>query len=130
MTNGKVKIPQKVMEAIDKLLGGIDGYHFTKYGILAHLDDAKELAKFAELRVLNDYYNSLEMDSQRHPNELMRALVNGYEVEKTPEEKVRDYYGKINALIAEHRYSHDVGVRFGIEKTLDLLGIKIEGVNA
>ena len=63
------------------------------------------------------------------------ALINGYEVEKTPEEKVREYYA---ANYQRHEQSmprskddfYTSGVAEGVRNTLDCLGIKIEGVNA
>ncbi|MCY9052514.1 hypothetical protein MOE90_02250 [Bacillus spizizenii] len=68
---------------------------------------------------------------------LAAALVNGYEVEKTPEEKVREYYEGVKRTRDERYLAGDIeGKRFhagalvGICNTLGLLGIKIEGVNA
>ncbi|ETB71311.1 hypothetical protein [Bacillus paralicheniformis] len=66
---------------------------------------------------------------------LAAALINGYEVEKTPEEKVREYYA---ANYQRHEQSmprskddfYTSGVAEGVRNTLDSLGIKIEGVNA
>ncbi|EDW22610.1 hypothetical protein FO510_05305 [Bacillus pumilus] len=66
---------------------------------------------------------------------LAAALINGYEVTKSPEQKVRDYY---EANYAKHERSkpfsdddyYTAGVSNGIKQTLDHLGIKIEGVNA
>jgi hypothetical protein len=55
---------------------------------------------------------------------LVRAIVIGYTVEQSPEEKVREYY---------EMYAHrglDGHYRAAITQTLDILGIKIEGVNA
>ena len=67
----------------------------------------------------------------------LSALVNGYQVEKTPEEKVRDYYCtcEANWLSADERTNiavaeHLSGQLLAINTTLDLLGIQIEGVNA
>lgn len=65
---------------------------------------------------------------------LAAALINGYEIEKSREQKVREYY---KANYAKHErskpYSDDdyytTGVLTGISRTLDLLDIKIEGVN-
>lgn len=55
---------------------------------------------------------------------LASALINGYEVEKTPEEKVREYYESHGGSpSAEER-------KAAIRETLYKLGIKIEGVNA
>ncbi|MCY8191494.1 hypothetical protein MOC62_07730 [Bacillus spizizenii] len=65
---------------------------------------------------------------------LAAALVNGYEVEKTPEEKVREYF---ESLWADYCDSDDPfnevaceSARDAVKETVDLLGIKIEGVNA
>ena len=55
---------------------------------------------------------------------LAAALINGYEVEKTPEEKVREYYESHGGSpSAEER-------KAAIRETLYKLGIKIEGVNS
>ncbi|WP_459198760.1 hypothetical protein [Bacillus subtilis] len=68
---------------------------------------------------------------------LAAALVNGYEVEKMPEERVRQYYEGVRNSRDESYLAGDIeGKRFhagalvGICNTLGLLGIKIEGVNA
>ncbi|MEG7333299.1 hypothetical protein [Bacillus sp. 0102A] len=65
---------------------------------------------------------------------LAAALVNGYEVEKTPEEKVREYF---ESLWSDYCDSDDPFIevacesaRAAVKETLNLLGIKIEGVNA
>jgi DNA integrity scanning protein DisA with diadenylate cyclase activity len=73
-------------------------------------------------------------------DELMEALICGYEVEKTPEEKVREYFAQVKSLresllgystveIMRQADRYRVMER-AIKDTLDLLGIKIEGVNA
>lgn len=68
---------------------------------------------------------------------LAAALVNGYEVEATPEDRVREYYEWLKRSRDERHLAGDVeGKRFkagllqGVLNTLDYLGIKIEGVNA
>lgn len=67
---------------------------------------------------------------------LMSALVNGYEIEKSPEDKVREYYDSVlNRLYTEglddqERRSVLESEACGILRTLDLLEIKIPGVNA
>lgn len=62
---------------------------------------------------------------------LMMVLIVGYEVEETPEDKVREYYKKNANREAPDTYStaHKLGTRDGILGTLSLLNIKIEGVN-
>lgn len=64
---------------------------------------------------------------------LAAALINGYEVKKTPEEKVREYY---ESLWSDYCDSDDPFIevacesaRAAVKETLNLLGIKIEGVN-
>jgi hypothetical protein len=61
-------------------------------------------------------------------DELMEALICGYEVEKSPEEQVREYYEthcRFKTLTP-----HQAGIAVGICATLKRLGITIEGVNA
>ncbi|MEC3770790.1 hypothetical protein [Bacillus velezensis] len=65
---------------------------------------------------------------------LAAALLNGYEVEATPEDRVREYFAELQE---KQRTAQSRGVTFSLEceregviNTLNLLGIKIEGVNA
>lgn len=60
-------------------------------------------------------------------DDLARALLFGYEVEKSPEGKVREFY---EDSLTRFTDTHGVAMRIGIRDTLDILGIKIEGVNA
>jgi hypothetical protein len=57
---------------------------------------------------------------------LTKALLNGYTVAKSPGQKVREFY----EAFAESDDSLDQGVSYGITRTLDMLGIKIAGINA
>ncbi|MGM0967011.1 MAG: hypothetical protein ACQEWR_00415 [Bacillota bacterium] len=68
---------------------------------------------------------------------LAAALINGYEIIMSSEEKVRKYYEYLERRWGEARYKIDVESRLhftskmdGVRETLDRLGIKIEGVNA
>ncbi|MCY9372652.1 hypothetical protein [Bacillus haynesii] len=65
---------------------------------------------------------------------LAAALINGYEVEKTPEEKVREYYEELCDEFDCAYWSSDeikyLCKKQAVRETLDKLGIKIEGVNA
>lgn len=62
------------------------------------------------------------------------TLINGYEVDKTPEEKVREYYEKLCDGYDRAQFNEDEGkyllMKRAVRRTLDDLGIKIEGVNA
>ncbi|WP_144625083.1 DUF1642 domain-containing protein [Bacillus altitudinis] len=71
------------------------------------------------------------------PIELADALINGYEIEKSQVQKVRDYYEYLEKRYGEAREKGDVQARLnftsmmtGVRETLDRFGIKIEGVNA
>lgn len=64
---------------------------------------------------------------------LAAALINGYEIEKSPEQKVRDHYEK---LAAKRRYVpgciDEIKIYTemdAIRRTLDMLGIEIDFVN-
>lgn len=61
-------------------------------------------------------------------DDFIKALYIGYEVEKTPEERIQSYYARLDKrpLCEPHT---DYYVARGIRKTLDTLGITIEGVN-
>jgi hypothetical protein len=65
---------------------------------------------------------------------LTKALVNGYEVEKTPEEKVCQYFDYLEKRYNENLHDRDAGkyhlALVSVKRTLNDLGIKIEGVNA
>lgn len=123
MTNAKVVVSKEVAEAI-KHFRNPDGWSWANASFM--------LEHFSIANVDCEYRIAIrEMDT----DELMSALVNGYEVEKSPEEKVRDYY---DILKLREEYSEKSGVsgsqhRQGwqsVVETLDLLGIKIGGVNA
>lgn len=58
--------------------------------------------------------------------EMARILYVGYEVEETDESKFAEWYRNLDA----YKYSADNLKRIGADTTLELLGLKIEGVNA
>lgn len=66
-------------------------------------------------------------------DDLMRALVNGYEVEKSPEENLREHYEdcmtnylRTDGEIVKSYYD---GKIYGIKAALNYLGITVEGIN-
>lgn len=66
---------------------------------------------------------------------LLSALVNGYEIECTPEEKLREYYEGLVEVCNDtlnDNLTRDLAAyeSAGVFKTLDILGITIEGINA
>jgi DNA integrity scanning protein DisA with diadenylate cyclase activity len=73
-------------------------------------------------------------------DELMEALICGYEVEKSPEEKVVEYYEYVKSERESLQGYSTLEIRqqsekyrtteLAIKNTLDLLGITVAGVNA
>ncbi|MEH7521748.1 DUF1642 domain-containing protein [Bacillus sp. JJ1503] len=73
------------------------------------------------------------LEHEGNSDKLMTALLNGYEIEKSPDEKVREYYDELsdsNVSVYSENHHRNNRERAGIRKTLDLLGIQIEGINA
>lgn len=109
----KVIIPKDVAEAIEHVRNA--GYtNFT----LINIETLRK--SFPEQHEILNYYNGTE----ERLNNYLLALVNGYTVKQTPEDKVREYYdGQDRGSVPGHNRA------VGIKTTLDLLGIKIEGIN-
>jgi hypothetical protein len=79
-------------------------------------------------RIVNEF-------ASEHQELFLKAILNGYEVEKTPEDNLRDYYNALrkinnNKEIPPSQRIDAACEQKGIEMTLKLLDIKIEGVNA
>jgi Protein of unknown function (DUF1642) len=116
----KVKVPQKVVDAIEYA----KKVHTSLTNILDDVFNCGGSGD-AEMKNLAEFFKDDEIS-------LMSALVNGYEIKKPSEEKLREYYN-YHTLDGdlENTFSHgyNVGVQSGIEEALNILGIKIEGVN-
>lgn len=112
----KVKVSREVAEAIEYLLNHED-YGYTKEKLLvAHAGMEKYPKRnWAGDNPLNDIDLLV----------LAAILVNGYDIEQTPEEKLAEFYrGRVNSSNDyEREYAH------GIEFAVRSLGIKIKGVN-
>ncbi|MGF9741957.1 hypothetical protein ABEX06_00510 [Bacillus safensis] len=59
---------------------------------------------------------------------LAAALINGYEIVKSPEEELHEYYVEALHTARDETTGHDI--QDAIRYTLETLDIKIEGVNA
>lgn len=108
----KVKLPKEVAEAIESLREPFNS--FSDYAIIGMLYSPSKHKEVKEIQVLHENMGQEKM----HPGDLLQALVNGYEVEETPEEKVREMYGIATAI-----------ERNAIVSTLNAVKISIEGVN-
>lgn len=135
MNNAKVTVTMEVAEAIEVLRSSVGGHNLNEYGIITYLGDEAQRRAYPELNVLYSHY--LGEGAIGFPLDLMQALVNGYTVEKSPEDKVREYYDRCHANMrlcyATNRVNDahlNNGQAIGASITLDILGIKIEGVNA
>lgn len=108
----KVKLPREIVEALDA----------TKYmgwhNIIESTVNMGEIST-SDLIEIRDHFRT-------DWSILARAYVYGYEVEETPEEKVKALYDRYS-MSDDRKYR---GMAIGIKETVDALNIKIEGVNA
>lgn len=123
----KVTVTKEVAEAIEYLRK-----QFSEYQ-----DGATFIADHAEayLSVADRWEGKAEPLNDVGIVTFARAVLNGYEVVITPEEKVREYYEglKLAEDKAERHCRSGSQHRQGwisVTETLNILGIKIRGVNA
>jgi uncharacterized protein YaaR (DUF327 family) len=127
----RVTLPREVAEAIENVRKRLG---WTDEVILHKTYTNGWEAEWAEVLNENGDENKAFLIAQ--------ALVNGYEIEKSPEEleaerkeKVREYFDSIHErlyseeLSREQRFALNSEL-YAVVKTLDLLDIKIPGVNA
>lgn len=116
----KVTVSRKLAEAIEHFKNP-DGYAYENYEIMREYFSISEVVAKAD--------NEFRLELRRTKTDLlMSALINGYEVEKSPEEKVRAYYNEFS-VDKRHLTGSQYAVGYAILNTLNILGIKIEGVN-
>ena len=123
MAESKVTIPKQIAEAIEKLRAeGRSNWYIMYQAEGAVLDGPRlDIKRWA-----------FEGRGKSTPDLLMGALVNGYEIERTPHEKLREYH--LQALEdsespARSIYPYGKERREAIETTLSILGITVEGIN-
>lgn len=124
MTNAKVAVPREVAEAID---------HLRTITYSNHEIMRLALNVFGNPKACVVHGWAFGSNGGGTPDLLMQALVNGYEIEKSPEDRVREYYERqIVKMPGYFNYEHAASRlrRSTVIETLDMLGIKIEGVNA
>ena len=109
----RVKLPRDVVDAIDR------SKHMGMASIMAHV------ARFGDggYEKTNDELHLIYRYYKENPYLIAAALVNGYEVELSPEERVKMYF--------DHwKDTRDGDFAKGVvRETLDLLNKKIIGVN-
>jgi hypothetical protein len=116
----KVKLPKNVAEAIEQVrLSYKSG---CEYDLLF-----LNRERYGKMEEIGLYVYESRENMMRY----FQALVNGYEVEETPEDKVREYFGLYSGNFRDsHEHRHALGVTQGVRETLNILNIKIDGVNA
>jgi deoxyadenosine/deoxycytidine kinase len=117
----KVTLPREVAEAIEDLRKD----HYDNRALI------DEIYEGATRPVLQAY-------AEANFDTLLNALVNGYEIEKSPEDKVREYFKQLSECwfrLFKEGDTNNLGVGYlhrmeAVMHTLNLLGIEIPGVNA
>lgn len=122
----RVMLPREVAEAIED----VKPYYRNGEIIETIVKDDNRTVYGTLMGRLIRYYR----DDCVNLETLMSALVNGYEIERTPEERLREYYERVqsNRRVVTRAAAvtyYDFELR-AIENTLDILGITIEGINA
>ena len=110
----KVVLPYNVARAIENIKKRLEG----EVSLFNYPNIALHAAKNPDYNTINIYINQ-SVDNFRN---YYAAISIGYEVEKSPEEKVKERY--------EYYRTKDLNVSANaIKETVDLLGIKIAGIN-
>lgn len=127
MNNAKVMVTKEVAEAIESIKLAPNGQAYNIHVIFGNALNTPESPYGTIKRWLSRTGNG-------GVHEYFQALVNGYTVEKSPEEKVAEYLAEAEDFRADatdgNYYEFCNGRIVGIKQTLDILGIKISGVNA
>lgn len=111
----KVKVSKDVAEAIDRVVKSYQRLfpeNINETIIKGHIESPDGWRGEG-----SEHINKLPLDT------LIRALYIGYEVEQSPEDRVREYYETVVRM-------HYTSPRDAIRETLNLLNKQIEGVNA
>lgn len=117
----KVKVPQEVADAIEYA----KKVHTSLTNILDDVFNCGGSGD-AEMKMLAEFFKDDEIS-------LMSALVNGYEIKKTSDERLREYYEYLlfrkKGHASKGEYAKADARLDGFLKALELLEVKIEGVN-
>lgn len=112
----KVVLPKDVADAVRRIRSVTGTAEAYDLGLLrADAEKGNDLT-----RVILDY---VEVNG---PQKYFAALVNGYTIEQTPEDRVREVYEESKR---SQPMSYLDGKAAGIEITLAILGLEIDGIN-
>lgn len=126
----KVTLPREVAEVLGAVKTAYSLFNIIES--LRYYGKGRKSMSDSRLEKLHDWCG--EDETTEREDLIITALVNGYEVEKSPEDKLREYFDSNNwigedELVPTER-QRMLGRRQGVMKTLNILGIKIEGINA
>ena len=116
---GKVKVSSEMAKAIE---GALDEFSSDPNQVL-------------ENHRYDWIFDCEPLNSLNHL-QLAEVLLNGYEVEQTPQEKIKAYYDNCERILGEFKdgclltNADYKGRREGVLATLSLLNIKVQGVNS
>ncbi|MFB0831420.1 hypothetical protein ACEU2D_17685 [Brevibacillus laterosporus] len=122
----KVKIPKDVAEAVEKVWSNyshnavcVKHFYLTNWNSLneVHSEECEIISNYAKDNMIN----------------YVQALVNGYEIESTPEDEllsVYQMYENVRSATWVSMTTEGELICKGIKIALDKLGIEIEGINA
>jgi hypothetical protein len=117
--SNKVKLPKEVAEAIDYAREGMNWSHANILVRSVRGDwESSEMQPLRDFCRTDNFYLILA-----------QALVNGYEVEQTPEDKVREYYESLKSEEGKDWTASNYQKACATVDILNLLNIKIKGVN-
>lgn len=121
MTKSKVVLPKEVAEAVEwaRTEEGQSNYNIVRLSAGA---------VFSE-HLLSIQRWAFDSSGKGSPDKLMQALVNGYEVEQTPEDKLRKFFHTKPNRMHPDTVLYNSGAKHGVKKTLSILGITVEGIN-
>jgi hypothetical protein len=121
----KPKLTRKQADAIESIKQCIGGRKTLVFNSIASVIEFKlEGLSFGdERKAANEIPN----------DDFIVALVSGYEVERTPEDDVREYYETaeiaMSHMLTDEYRSYWGGVQTGVRATLNKLRIRVKGVN-
>ncbi|MED3976150.1 hypothetical protein P4639_22390 [Priestia megaterium] len=115
MRKTRVELTKKQIDAIE---------HAMLNHSLYKDNPAKLVEDHAKIKGQCSSHNSLGALSSMNLDTLIRALYVGYTLKKSSVDLVRDYFNDLDA-----DYTADNAKRHAVIATLDILGIKIKGVN-
>jgi len=118
----KVKLPKDVAESIEWFRKEFAGYEWTIMSAILRYDANNPVSEQEE--TLRDFIRK----SESNFTVIMKALVNGYEIEKSPDDLIHDLFYRTKSVFGEF---DDIKTAYqkGIRDTLYALKMTIPGVN-